>query len=289
MTARAHLDTGPLRFVVRRAERQAEYQLLLLARSEIGVFTTLVVPMMLLLVLDLAGPHAGASELHGMSYASFITPAMITFAILNACYVNVLTSVVMSREDGILKRLHGTPMPLSSYVLGRMIAAAAVALLAVAVLLPVGTFGLGASLPASGLGELAGVVALGVLVFTTVGVALTSIVPRADTALPIAFGTMLPLAFISGVFFPSEGTEPWLRRVGDAFPIAPIARSAARVFSSRGGSWPMTGTELGVLLGWLAGAAVVSTIAFRWQPGESVLRSLREAAPIPHRTRRAEP
>jgi hypothetical protein len=50
--------------------------------------------------------------LHGIRYADFRTPAMGVFALLNACYVNVITSVVIAREDGTLKRLHGTPLPL---------------------------------------------------------------------------------------------------------------------------------------------------------------------------------
>jgi len=45
------------------------------------------------------------------------------------------------------------------------------------------------------------------------GTAVTIAVPRTDTALPVAFGTMLPLAFVSDVFFSPLHDPRWLHDV----------------------------------------------------------------------------
>lgn len=170
---------------------QIRYQLTLLRRSPMGTFTTLVVPLMLLLVLNFAAPQVSLHDLHGLTYAEFLTPAMATFALLNASYVNVITSVAVARDAGVLKRLHGTPLPLWAYIAGRMASAAAVGLASVAVVFAVAAAFLHVHLNEGRILAVLGVAALGTAAFTTLGMAVSSLVPRAETALPIAYGTLL--------------------------------------------------------------------------------------------------
>lgn len=257
--------------LARMAIDQVRYQLALVSRSPIGTFTVLVIPVMLLVVLDLVSPQVGT--LGGVSYAAFLTPAMATFALVNACYVNVITTLVVAREGGILKRLRGTPLPLWAYVLGRMTAALVVAALSVVVVVLVAALVLGVPVRAGRIGSFAAVIALGGACFTALGFAVSSFVPRPDTALTVAYGTFLPLAFISDVFFPSTTAHRWLTDVAAAFPVSPIAKAAELGFLG-GNGWPMTSGQLGVVLGWTVGALVFAALTFRWEPGASALSAL---------------
>ena len=54
-----------------------------------------------------------------LRYAQFLTPAVCVFCLLNACYVTTVTSVVLAREEQILKRLRGTSLPAWTYPAGR--------------------------------------------------------------------------------------------------------------------------------------------------------------------------
>jgi len=258
-------------FACALAGKQVKYHVTLLLRSPMGIFTALIIPLMLLVVLNVAAPSTTFRELHGGRYADFLTPAMATFAILNACYVNVITSTVLAREAGILKRLHGTPLPLWAYIVGRMAAAAAVALTALVVIFGVGALFLDVQLNAGRIAEVAGVTALGAATFTTLGMAVSTLVSRPDTALPIAYGTLLPVAFVSNVFFPATTGPSWLTHVADLFPLAPIAKATERIFTTGTGHWPMSRGELTVTLAWIGATALVSAVAFRWQPGQSPL------------------
>jgi ABC-2 type transport system permease protein len=245
---------------------QVSYQLRLLARTPLAAFTVLAMPLMLLVALNLVTPEMTLDALRGLRVADFLTPAMATFAMLNACYVNVVTSVVLAREGGVLKRLHGTPLPLWAYLVGRISAALLMCVLSVAAVLAVAALFFDVQLSASRVGGLAASLSLGALCFSLIGLAVSAMVTRADTSLPLAYGTILPLAFISDVFFPSTSAPVWLRHFAEAFPLSPVVKPAETVFATRSG-WTMTGPQLGVLLGWTAAALLVAVVFFHWEPG----------------------
>jgi ABC-2 type transport system permease protein len=270
---------GRSRFGLLLAAGQVRYQVLLLVRSPIGIFTALVIPLMVLFALDVANPESDVFAQLGMRDADFLVPGMTTFAILNACYVNVVTSVVLARESGVLKRLHGTPLPLWAYAVGRLAAAAAVGVASVAVVLAVGVLLMDMSFSAARVLGLACVVGLGIAVFSVVGMAVSILVPRAEAALPVAYGTLLPVAFVSDVFFPGQTTPGWLRGIAAGLPLAPIARAGEHAVIAAD-ALPMTTGQLAVTLGWIAGASLLVGIGFRWEPG-TALRLARRRRPAP--------
>lgn len=250
---------------------QIRYQLLLLVRSPLGFFLTLVIPLLLLVSLDVITPGGGSAP-PGMTYAQFLSPAVSTFCLLNAAYVTTITSVVLAREEGVLKRLRGTPLPAWTYLAGRFGAVAATAAVSVAIILAVGVIFFNVTMVWHAFGYFLGAAALGIVCFFLVGAAVTVLVPKTETALPVAFGTMLPLAFISDVFFASGPGPQWLHNLASGFPVAPVARAMEASFDPATTSWPMPVTGLLSVVGWsLAGAAVI-VLAFRWEPGPLRLR-----------------
>jgi ABC-2 type transport system permease protein len=246
---------------------QIRYQLLLLLRSPLGFFITLVIPLLLLVSLNVIHPPTAASLPGGLRYAQFLTPAVSAFCLLNACYVTTVTSMVLAREEGILKRLRGTPLPAWTYLGGRSGSALVTSLVAVAVIITTGVAFFHVSVIWRAMGYFAAAAALGMVCFFLLGVAVTMAVPKTDAALPVAYGTVLPLAFISDVFFPAEHAPRWLYDLASAFPVAPVARAMEAAFNPATHSWPMPATGLLVVLGWSTAAAAVIALAFRWEPG----------------------
>lgn len=98
---------------------QVRDQLLLLLRSPLGFFITLGMPLLLLISLNVITPPTASSVPGGLPYVQFLTPAVSAFCLHNACYVTTVTSMVLAREEGILKRLRGTPLPPWTYLGGR--------------------------------------------------------------------------------------------------------------------------------------------------------------------------
>jgi ABC-type multidrug transport system permease subunit len=268
------MDGGPARAPRKRPAlalvlRQVHYQLLLVVRSPLATFTVVVIPLTLLVALDLVTPEMTLVALRGMRIADFLTPAMATFAMLNACYVNVVTSVVLARESGILKRLHGTPLPFLAYIVGRIIAAMLLCAVSITVVVAVAALFFDVGITAERIGGLAVSLGLGALCFSALGLAVSGLVTRPDASLPLAYGTILPLAFVSDVFFPSTSAPTWLRNVAAAFPLSPIAKPAEAAYAPGGGGWSMTALQVGVVLAWTFGALLLATAVFHWEPGRA--------------------
>lgn len=243
---------------------QVRYQLLLLLRSPLGFFLSIVFPLLLLVCLKVITP---SHPLNGLPYAQWVTPAMCAFCLLNACYVTVITSMVLAREEGTLKRLRGTPLPAWAYLAGRCGSAFVTSVLACGVITGTGVAFFGVSVAWRAFGYFVAAAVLGSACFFLIGAAVTTVVPKSETTLPIAFGTMLPLAFISDVFFPLSDPPTWLNALASAFPVAPVARAMEDSFNPVTQSWPMPLSGLLVVLGWSVAAIVVITLAFRWEPG----------------------
>lgn len=257
MAAEAGRASRPLAVL---AFGQVRYQLLLLLRSPLAFLLTLVIPLLLLVVLNVMAPGGTGGS------AQFLTPAMSVFGLLNACYVTTVTGLTVHREEGVLKRLRGTPLPAWAYLAGRSGSALVTGGVSVAVIVATGVLFLHVTIVWGALAYFAAAAILGMVCFFLLGAAVTTIVPKTETALPVAFGTMLPLAFISDVFF-SPHVPAWLYDLASAFPVAPVARAMERCFEPATQSWPMPVSGLLVVLGWAAVAAAVIALAFRWEPG----------------------
>lgn len=258
---------------------QVRYQLLLLVRSPLGFFLTLVIPLLLLVSLKVVSP-GGATG--GVPYIQWLTPAVSAFCLLNAAYVTTITALVPARDHGILKRLRGTPLPAWTYLTGRFGQVLVTAAVSVAIIVAVGVLFFGVHMVWASFGYFIAAAALGLLCFFMLGAAVTMVVPKTETALPIAFGTMLPVAFISDVFFSSAHAPHWLADIAAALPVAPVAKAMEAAFSPATKSWPMSTGGLLVVLAWTAGAAVIVALWFRWDPGPVRLLPWRHRHPLPH-------
>lgn len=249
---------------------QVRYQLRLLARSPLSTFTVVVIPLLLLVTLKAVTPADALAALRGGRYIDFLTPAMATFALLNAAYINVITGVVLARDTGVLKRLRGTPLSTWSHLTGRLAAAVITGTAASGIVVAVGVVLLDAHLAAGQLGWGLLLIVLACCCLSVLALAVSVVVPKPDSALPIAYGTVLPLGFISDVFFPATTAPRWLHHVADAFPVAPLSHATESLFRAKTTGWPMTGTGLATVLGWTAAAAVIAVATFRWEPGPLV-------------------
>jgi ABC-2 type transport system permease protein len=245
---------------------QIGYQSVLLVRSPAGAFFAVVVPVMILVALQFL--H-GQQTIEGVRSAQFFTAAMAAFAVMNVGYITTITGTVIARDEGILKRLRGTPLPPVAYIAGRIGAAALMTAGSVTVVILVGFVIYGISLDGSLIGVTAVTVLVGILCFTTVGLAATVVVASTDVALPIAYGTLLPLCFISDVFIPSGGGPGWLTTAASILPVKHLADALERAFATPPGNATLNGGDLVVLAAWAAGAFIVSVLFFRWEPRPS--------------------
>lgn len=245
--------------------RMAWYHLLLVARSPIGTFISLVIPVMLLVALYLVTPEMTLQSLGGVPVAQFLTPAMASFAVLNVGFVDVVIGLTLARDEAILRRLHTSPAPPWTYFAGRLATAVVVAAAAVTVVCGVGVVFLHAHFPLGSLPTLVAASAAGLATSFALGLALSTLVRSAVGALPIAYAVLLPVAFVSQVFFPAPAEAQWLRDLASALPVLPFVRGMQAAFLVSPRSLDAQG--LGVMAAWTAAALVVAVGFFSWEPG----------------------
>jgi ABC-2 type transport system permease protein len=243
---------------------QVRYQLVLLVRNPIASFTSIVIPLMLLVALNLVTPEMTLRSLGKIRVVQFLTPAMGSFAVLNAGFVNIVVGMTLGRERGSLKRFRTTPLPTWVYLTGRLCAACIIAALSTAAVLTVGILFLHAHLNSSAIGGLCETFVVGLLAACAVGMAISGLIRSADAALPIAYAVLLPVAFISQVFFPAPSEATWLHHLAAALPVAPFADAMESAFSVS--PHGLTTSQFVVLMSWAAIAFAFAIVDYHWEP-----------------------
>ena len=273
---------------------QVLYQLTLLARSPMVPFITIAVPLILLIALDLVTPEMTLRSLGGIPVAQFLTPAMGSFAVLNAGFVNIIIGMTLARQQGTLRRLRSTPLPTWTYLVGRLLAAAVVATLSTGVVLAVGVVFLHTHFQVSAAPSLLGVIAMGLMASCAVGMAASGLVRSADAALPASYAVLLPVAFISQVFFPAPTETAWLHHLADLMPVAPFADAMEAAFART--PHGLTGDQFAVLLVWTVAGFAFALLDYRWEPRHGQVLKLptfrsrqRPLAPLHDEQRVTEP
>jgi hypothetical protein len=115
--------------------------------------------------------------------------------------------VAHARDQGILKRLRGTPLPAWAYLAGRIASTFWIVALAVAIVLALGWLVHDVTPAASGWLPLLATLVLGTACLGALGLAIASLVPDAEAVPGITLATFMPLVFLSGVF-PLAGVLP---------------------------------------------------------------------------------
>lgn len=258
---------------------QMRYESRIFWRTPISAFFTVIFPLMIFVVFALVFGNEEIEEL-GINTAQFYAPALAVFSAVSATYTNIAISTTYQRDQGILKRARGTPLPSWIFLGGKIAAAIAVAIIGTVVMLAVGAVFFGVQLYADSIIALVLTFFVGVAAFGALGLLLAAIAPNGNAATAIAQATLLPLAFISGVFIvPGENTPDWLNALANFFPLKHFAEPFTAAFSpigDHGVQW----ADLGYMAVWGVVALALAIRWFKWEPstGTSTPRRRSKAA-----------
>jgi ABC-type multidrug transport system permease subunit len=154
------------------------------------------------------------------------------------------------------------------YLAGRTVSAALVGSISVLVVAVVSMTAFGTDMPMRTLPGTVVSITLGMACFSSIGLAITPLVRTAEAALPIAYGTFLPLSFVSDIFFPSDTSPLWLQHVAGVFPLRPLARALAANAEPNALGLGFHWGALGTMSAWTV-VAVVMLHFFQWEPSRN--------------------
>ncbi len=247
-------------------------------RNPASAFFTFAFPLMFLVIFTaLLGGGKVLIQGTDLKQTTYYVVAMATFGVITACYTNIAISVCFNRDAGILKRTRGTPLPGWSYLTGRVIHAMIVGAILVVITLLFGKAFYDGTFPmGSALLEFVVTFLVGALSFAALALALTSVIPNADAAPPIVNASILPLLFLSGIFFPVGDNSPaWIRFIGDVFPVKHFADAMRSAYLSKVSVPTPAGpihpfvfhwSDLLVIAIWGLAGLVLAARFFSWEP-----------------------
>ncbi len=214
-----------------------------------GIFT-FAFPLMFLLIFGSLNANAHISSRGGISYDDFIVPGILAYGVIATTYINMAISTAILRDEGILKRMKGTPLPRWGYVAAR-IGSTVVIVIGMAILtLGIGALAYDVHIRASTLPAVLVTLALGTAAFTTLGIGVTRFIPNAESAPVFVNLSILPLTFISSIWFPDDTMPKTLKSIADIFPLRPLANGLQHAFDPRTTGAGFSGHDLRTLAIW---------------------------------------
>jgi len=253
--------------VARLALHQFRFDLRALLRNRQSRFFTLALPVLFLVIFaSVFGNHTVNVGGGRIDLSVYYVPGIIALGIISAAFVNLVISVTVQRETGVLKRRRATPVPATAIIGGRALTSVVTALGITAVLLVIGWAGYHAHIPARTAPALVVTVILGTLAFCCLGFALASVIRNEDAAQPITQAVMLPLYFISGVFVTVSSLPHWLVDVADVFPVRHLAAALLVAYNPHTTGSGFAGWDLLIVAAWGIGGLAVALRRFSWVP-----------------------
>jgi ABC-2 type transport system permease protein len=250
------------------ALRQVRYENRAFWRNPAAAFFTFIFPLMFMLIFNVLFGGLGRS---GSGASQFYTPTLIVFSVITATFTNLAMSVTMARDEGVLKRVRGTPLPAWAFLAGRVVHSMLIAALLVVIISVFGAVFYGVRFPWQALPAVVATLAVGAATFASLGLALTAAIPNGDAAPAVVNAAILPLEFISNIFIDMRQAPAWINTVSELFPVRHFADAMLTLWNpdssaSLGQPSGFQPADLLAIAAWGVAGVIVALRFFSWEP-----------------------
>ena len=237
------------------AWRQYRLERKMFWRNPTAAFFSFVLPLIFLFLF-------GAVFSGNQATLNVLVPGIAGLSVMATTFNALATQMTFLREQGVLKRVRGTPLPGTSYLSGIIGSAATNAVIQILIIIVAGKLFFGLGWPKDW-AELAVFTVLGVACFAAMGVAFSHVIPNFEAAPAYTNLVFLPMIFISGVFFDVDNVPTFLRDIANALPLVHVINgiSAALVTGA-----PLTDhlSDLAVVAVWTLACVILAVRGFSW-------------------------
>jgi ABC-2 type transport system permease protein len=207
----------------------------------------------------------------GVTYSDYLVPGIIATGLMVTGFQTLAISIAIERDKGGLKRIAATPMPRSSYFIGKVIMVLITSIVETIILVVVSVIVYHTHLP-SGAGWLtfAWVSLFGTMACALCGIALSSLPRNSRSAPAVVAPFAFVLQFISGAALVFTDLPTWLQWVASVFPLKWMCQGLRSVFlpdsyasHEAAGNWQL-GWVAVILTVWVVAGLVLCITTFRW-------------------------
>ena len=241
-------------------------------RTGRAVVFTFAFPLVLLVLFNGLNGNATVDAVGAagqVKFAQFYTPSIGIFSLTTACYTSVILGIATARDSGLLKRVRGTPLPMSIYLGAWLTGAALTGILAVFLLFAVAIPAFGVQIYLDTLPAALVTLVLGAACLSSVGLAVAT--PR-EVGRP---GDADRAADVPADLVHLGHLVPARRRAGladDDRELLPARAHIVHAFDScfspgvTGGAW--SASDLWSMAIWTVVGLFVATRRFRAEPAQ---------------------
>ena len=235
-------------------------ELKLKMREPIGVFFTLVFPLLLLFLFGTIYGNEPTPFLGGRGNVDNSVPGYIGMIIGTIALTGLPVALGEYREQGILRRLQATPLS-STAVLGAQVSTNIVlALIGTAFVVTSGLVVYGLAMPSAPFAVLLAIILCCISLFS-LGFLLAGMMPTASAAQAAGMAIFFPMLFLSGAGLPQEMLPQSLVNFSQLLPLTHVVNLLKGLWF--GEDWDITAVVVLILMFIIA--TILSAKTFRWE------------------------
>ncbi len=197
-----------------------------------------------------------------------VIPAVAAMSVMSTTFTALAMNVTFLREQGVLKRMRGTPISTETYLGGVGLNAVTNTAIQIAIVILAARFVFGIGWPPQPI-ELIVFTFAGVICLASLGVALSHVIPNFDSAPAIVNAIFLPVVFVSGVSLDTKHSPAFAKDLAQVLPVGHV------VTGLTGGMVPAHGglgdhlSALAVIAAWAVVGIYLAVRGFSWESARS--------------------
>jgi ABC-2 type transport system permease protein len=193
----------------------------------------------------------------------FVTPGLLGWAVAMSAAFGAAATLQGWRQSKLLRRLQLAPVGPGAIVGARVAVTLAIALTQLAIFLGLGAAAFGLTLTGAWWMAIP-LIVVGTLCFMAIGLLAGALAKTTEGAVNLANFLVLPMAFLSGSFFPLDAAPAWIRRVSDLLPLKHLNTGMLDVMV-RGQGPSSALVPLAILAGFAIVVTALAARLFRWE------------------------
>lgn len=199
----------------------------------------------------------------GLTSFDYTFSGLLGFSIIGIGIFGPVNVFPELKKQGILRRLHTTPLRVWQYFLATMFSQAAIGIISVIIQFIVAIKVFNLKVDGNYL-EIGIFTILSIFMILGLGLAIGGWAKNERQAAPLSNIVVFPMLFLSGTFFPRYLMPDWLQTVTNYLPLTPVI-DGLRQLTTEGKSLLDIGPQLGLIAIWFVIIYAVAFRVFKWE------------------------
>ncbi|HSX33112.1 MAG TPA: ABC transporter permease [Candidatus Saccharimonadales bacterium] len=204
-----------------------------------------------------------ATKNKALSQFDYTFAGLLGFSIMGLGIFGPVNVFPELKKQGILRRLHTTPLKVWQYFTATMISQAIIGLVSLGIMFAVAITVFNLHVVGNWL-LIAFWLVISITLILGIGLAIGGWAKNERQAAPLSNIVVFPLMFLSGTFFPRFLMPEWLQNATNYLPLTPVI-DGVRLITTEGKNFIDLLPQLGIMAAWLIVIYFVAFRVFRWE------------------------